>query len=116
MCFAMLILAMTVQAQKEVYTLSDWNLKDWDAQKGELSLDVSEYKLNFNHPLPYADMQAEWRVRADLKCGTLGTEQVFVCKEGKADSTHAFCSFYSITVILISMSSIGRSPRAVAVC
>lgn len=84
MCFAMLIMAMTVQAQKEVYTLSDWNLKDWDAQKGELSLDVSEYKLNFNHPLPYADMQAEWRVRADLKCGTLGTEQVFVCKEGKA--------------------------------
>ena len=80
----MLIMAMTVQAQKEVYTLSDWYLKDWDAQKGELTLNVSEYKLDFNHPLPYLDMQAEWRVKAELKCGILGTEQVFVCKEGKA--------------------------------
>jgi hypothetical protein len=77
-------LSLTMQAQQKVYTLSDWNLKDWDAGKGELALDVSEYKLDFNHPLPYTDMQAEWRVKADLKCGTLGTEQVFVCKEGKA--------------------------------
>lgn len=34
--------------------------------------------------LTYADFQKEWSVKADLQCGTLGTEQVFVCKEGKA--------------------------------
>ena len=79
-----MMLALTAQAQQKIYTLADWNLKDWDATKGELALNVSEYKLDFNHPLPYTDMQDWWRVKAELKCGTLGTEQVFVCKEGKA--------------------------------
>lgn len=78
------MLALTAQAQRKVYTLADWHIKDWDAAKGELTLNVSEYKLDFNHPLPYTDMQDWWRVKAELKCGTLGTEQVFVCKEGKA--------------------------------
>ena len=70
-----------VSAQDKVYTLADW--KGVDADK-ELTLNVSEYKLDFNHPLPYADMQKQWTVKAELRCGTLGTEQVFVCKEGKA--------------------------------
>ena len=47
-------LSLTMQAQQKVYTLSDWNLQDWDAGKGELALDVSEYKLDFNHPLSRA--------------------------------------------------------------
>ena len=64
------------------YTLADW--KKAELNDGVLHLDVSEYKLDFNHPLPYADMQKTWTVKADLRCGTLGTEQVFVCKEGKA--------------------------------
>ena len=64
------------------YTLKDWNIREV-TENGELHLNVSEYKLNYNHPLPYADMQKCWTVKADLKCGTLGTEQVFVCKEGK---------------------------------
>ena len=42
----MLGLSLTMQAQQKVYTLADWNLKDWDAGKGELALDVSEYKLD----------------------------------------------------------------------
>ena len=70
-----------VSAQDKVYTLADW--KGVDADK-ELTLNVSEYKLDFNHPLPYADMQKQWTMKAELRCGTLGTEQVFVCKEGKA--------------------------------
>ena len=69
-------------AQNKVFTLQDWDIKDYDS-KQELRLNVSEFKLNFNHPLAYADMQKEWKVQAELKCGTLGTEQVFVCKEGK---------------------------------
>ena len=55
LCMAML--CFTVSAQQKVYTLGDWNIKDWDRQNGELNLDVSEYKLNFNHPLPFMDMQ-----------------------------------------------------------
>lgn len=81
--FCMAMICCTSFAQQKVYTLADWDIKDWDSQKGELELDVSEYKLNYNHPLPFQDMQSSWRVKADLKCGTLGTEQVFVCKEGK---------------------------------
>ena len=80
---SLIIICITSAAQQKIYTLHDWNIKDWDSMTGELHLDVSEYKLDFNHPLPFQDMQAEWRVKADLKCGTLGTEQVFVCKEGK---------------------------------
>lgn len=80
---AFVMICACTYAQERTYTLSDWNLSDYDASKGELALDVSEYKLDFKHPLPFQDMQAEWRVKADLKCGTLGTEQVFVCKEGK---------------------------------
>ena len=75
--FCMAMICCTSFAQQKVYTLADWDIKDWDSQKGELELDVSEYKLNFNHPLPFQDMQSSWRVKADLKCGTLGTEQVF---------------------------------------
>ncbi len=73
------LLCIGVHAQNTVYTLSDWNIEET-----ELQLNESDYKLNYNHPLPYADMQKEWTVGAELMCGTLGTEQVFVCKEGKA--------------------------------
>ena len=77
--FSMLV-AMTASAQ---YTLKDWNI-DGVNENGTLHLNVSEYKLNYNHLLPYADWQKEWTVKVDLRCGTLGTEQVFVCKEGKS--------------------------------
>ena len=56
--FCMAMICCTSFAQQKVYTLADWNIKDWDSQKGELELDVSEYKLNFNHPLPFQDMQS----------------------------------------------------------
>lgn len=78
-CFSFFTLHSSLaQAQ---YTLADWKGLTADTV---LALNVSEYKLDYNHPLPYLDMQKEWTVKAELKCGTLGTEQVFVCKEGKA--------------------------------
>ena len=82
-CFAIfsMLVTMTVSAQ---YTLKDWNIEGVN-ENGVLHLNVSEYKLNYNHPLPYADWQKGWTVKAELRCGTLGTEQVFVCKEGKAN-------------------------------
>ena len=188
MCFAMLIMAMTVQAQKEIYTLSDWNLKDWDAQKGELSLDVDGETAtltypgkalrhnaslwNIGHgypggfpnslqvrkgairhleisgkPLPRVDGQnplftdtftadpaftvvgnTVYAYVGEDKAGVGGwfnmpgwlcyssTDMIHWKAHGTVLRPDAFYSFYSITVILISMSSIGRSPRAVAVC
>ena len=75
-----LLVTMTVSAQ---YTLKDWNIEGVN-ETGTLRLNLNEYKLNYNHPLPYADWQKGWTIRVDLRCGTLGTEQVFICKEGKA--------------------------------
>lgn len=63
---------------------SQYTLKDWKLDEQELHLNCSEYKLDYKHPLPYLDMQKCWTVKAELRCGTLDTEQVFVCKEGKA--------------------------------
>ena len=75
-------LAFTCTYAQQVYTLQDWNIKDHEPGK-ELRLNVSEYKIGDRHTLFYQDMQKEWRLKAEVKCGTLGTEQVFVCKEGK---------------------------------
>ena len=77
-----LALALTCAHAQKVYTLQDWNIKDYETGK-ELRLNVSEYKIDDKNPLFYQDMQKEWRLKVEVKCGTLGTEQVFVCKEGK---------------------------------
>ncbi|MBR0036942.1 MAG: hypothetical protein IJP70_04800 [Bacteroidales bacterium] len=50
-------------AQDKVYTLGDWKGLKADTL---LQLNVSEYKLDYNHPLPYADMQKEWQVKSKL--------------------------------------------------
>ena len=56
---ATLLLAVCVPAGAQ-YTLAEW--KKAPVEDGVLHLDVSEYKLDFNHPLPYADMQKTWTV------------------------------------------------------
>lgn len=48
-----------------------------------LKLNNSEFKVPFNEPLPFSDIQYGWAVSLSLKCNQLGTEQVFLCKEGK---------------------------------
>ncbi len=47
-----------------------------------LSLKNGEYMVTFDRPLAYYDMQKSWTVEASLKCNLLGTEQVYLCKEG----------------------------------
>lgn len=47
-----------------------------------LSLKNGEYVVTFDRPLAYYDMQKSWTVEASLKCNLLGTEQVYLCKEG----------------------------------
>ena len=47
-----------------------------------LALKNGEYVVTFDRPLAYYDMQKSWSIEASLKCNLLGTEQVFLCKEG----------------------------------
>ena len=43
--FCSAVLGLNAQSNtSKTYTLADWNLKNWDAQSGVLTLDVSEYK------------------------------------------------------------------------
>ena len=47
-----------------------------------LSLKNGEYVVTFDRPLAYYDIQKSWLIEASLKCNLLGTEQVYLCKEG----------------------------------
>ncbi|HJV78690.1 MAG TPA: glycoside hydrolase family 43 protein [Paludibacter sp.] len=47
-----------------------------------LILKRGEYVVTFDRPLAYYDMRKSWTIEASLKCNLLGTEQVYLCKEG----------------------------------
>lgn len=47
-----------------------------------LALKNGEYVVTFDRPLAYNNMQKSWTIELSLKCNLLGTEQVFLCKEG----------------------------------
>src|SRR5690606_5243386 len=47
-----------------------------------LLLKKGEYVVTYQRPLPYYDLRKSWTIEASLKCNLLGTEQVFLCKEG----------------------------------
>lgn len=47
-----------------------------------LVLKRGEYVVSFDRPLAYYDMRKSWMIEASLMCTLLGTEQVFLCKEG----------------------------------
>lgn len=48
-----------------------------------LALKNGEYVVMFDRSLPYYDMRKSWTIEAILMCNLLGTEQVFLCKEGE---------------------------------
>ena len=47
-----------------------------------LALKNGEYVVTFDRPLSYNYMQKSWTIEASLMCNLLGTEQVYLCKEG----------------------------------
>ena len=47
-----------------------------------LALKNGELVVNMDRPLSYYDMGKSWTIEASLKCNLLGTEQVYLCKEG----------------------------------
>ena len=50
--------------------------------KRSLILKRGEYVVTFDRPLAYYDLQKSFTIEASMKCNLLGTEQVFLCKEG----------------------------------
>jgi hypothetical protein len=48
-----------------------------------LAIKRGEYVVTFERPLPYIDMRKGWVIEASLMCNLLGTEQVYLCKEGE---------------------------------
>lgn len=55
-----------------------------DGQPNTRSLAIKrgEYVVAFDRPLAYYDMRKHWTIEASLMCNLLGTEQVYLCKEG----------------------------------
>jgi hypothetical protein len=47
-----------------------------------LSLKKGEYIVTYDRPLAYYDLRKSWTIEASLMCKLLGTEQVYLCKEG----------------------------------
>jgi hypothetical protein len=47
-----------------------------------LALKRGEYIVSFERSLAYYDLRKSWTIELSLMCNLLGTEQVFLCKEG----------------------------------
>jgi Glycosyl hydrolases family 43 len=47
-----------------------------------LAIKKGEYVVSFERSLAFYDMQKSWAIEASLRNNLLGTEQVFLCKEG----------------------------------
>lgn len=58
------------------------NLVDGSPNSRSLALKKGEYVVSFDRPMAYADMSKSWIIEASLMCNLLGTEQVYLCKEG----------------------------------
>lgn len=56
---------------------------DGKSNTRSLVLRNGEYVVTFDRQLAYYNMQKSWTIEASLKCNLLGTEQVYLCKEGQ---------------------------------
>jgi hypothetical protein len=56
---------------------------DGEPNTRSLAIKRGEYIVPFDRSLPYYDLRKSWLIEASLKCNLLGTEQVFLCKEGE---------------------------------
>lgn len=54
-----------------------------------LHLNVNEHVTPNRVPLFYADYRQQFNISFSLQCNTLGTEQVFLCKDGRAGEMNA---------------------------
>ncbi|MDA3833631.1 MAG: family 43 glycosylhydrolase [Spirochaetales bacterium] len=56
---------------------------DGEPNTRSLAIKRGEYVVPFDRSLPYYDLRKSWTIEASLKCKLLGTEQVYLCKEGE---------------------------------
>lgn len=57
-------------------------LVDGKPNTRSLAIKRGEYMVTYDRPLAYNDMRKSWTIEASLMCNLLGTEQVYLCKEG----------------------------------
>jgi hypothetical protein len=57
-------------------------LVDGKPNTRSLAIKRGEYVVTFDRPLAYYDLRKSWTIEASLMCNLLGTEQVYLCKEG----------------------------------
>ncbi|MBV5283665.1 MAG: family 43 glycosylhydrolase [Paludibacter sp.] len=93
-------------------------LVDGKSNTRSLILKNSEYVVTFDRSLAYYDMQKSWTIEASLKCNLLGTEQVYLCKEGArgrlaGDVSIGFDNMYKKYFVEV-MCADGVSRRIVA--
>lgn len=72
-------------AKSSTHVFSDnvpYNLVEGKQNTRSLTLKDSEYVVPLDRSLPYYDMGKGWTIEASLLCNLLGTEQVYLCKEG----------------------------------
>lgn len=58
------------------------NQVDGKPNTRSLALKNGEYVVSFDRPLAFNDLRKSWTIEASLMCNLLGTEQVYLCKEG----------------------------------
>lgn len=83
-----------------------------------LSLKKGEYIVTYDRPLAYCNMRKSWTIETSLVCNLLGTEQVYLCKEGASgqltgDVSIGFDNMYKKYFVEVLCAD-GQSRRIVA--
>jgi len=83
-----------------------------------LVLKRGEYVVTYDRPLAYYDLRKSWTIEASLMCNLLGTEQVYLCKEGAGgqlagDVSVGFDNMYKKYFVEV-MCADGKARRIVA--
>ncbi len=94
------------------------DIVDGKSNTRSLVIKRGEYVVTFDRPLAYYDMRKSWTIEASLMCNLLGTEQVYLCKEGAGgqlagDVSVGFDNMYKKYFVEV-MCSDGISRRIVA--
>lgn len=81
--------AVTVAVNSQTVVTADWSQFGIQNNDTVLALNVNEHVTPNRAQLFYADYRNRFDIKFSLQCNTLGTEQVFLCKDGKAGEMFA---------------------------
>ncbi|MCH7396626.1 glycoside hydrolase family 43 protein [Belliella sp. DSM 107340] len=78
------LLEVKKQKAESMIFSSDVPFSTRNGQENKRSLEIKsgEFQVSFHRSLPYLDLSKSWEIELSLKTNLLGTEQVFLTKEG----------------------------------